>query len=220
MKKRPDETILDTETTGLDPTIHEVVEFAAVKRTAKGRVKDSLHIQIRALYVEEPPPWAEHLPGFQGRPSWEKSIDYALKVNGLTREELTSSDRMNPDEAIRRIAEFLKGTMIIGHNPSFDMKMLGSMVDRAGLKGDIRLPYHLVDTVALAYEHLTPYGLKSLSLSWTGGVCDFLDIPVKDAHTAMGDVLMTMKVYDRLARMSWLDRVKLQIKNEKKVKNA
>lgn len=203
-----DETILDTETTGLDPMINEVVEFAAVKRDAAGKVLASLHLKVRALYVSEPPPWAEHLPGFD-RAAWQENIDYALKVNGLTREEVTSEDRMHPDEAALKIADFIQNTTVIGQNPAFDMGMIGRMVQRAGLTQksrdgkDVprRLPYHKIDTVTLAYEHLRPLGLEKLSLTKPGGICEFLNIPIEGAHTAMGDVLMTIKVYDHLCRM-------------------
>lgn len=208
-----DETFLDTETTGLDPVVNEVVEFAAVKRDASGQILGTLEIKVRALYLDEPPPWAAGLPGFD-RKAWAEGIDYALKVNGLTREELGSMDRVHPDEAARQIADFIDNTTVIGQNPAFDMGFIDQMVRRAGLtqkdrNGNdvpLRLPYHKIDTVGLAYEHLRPLGLEKLSLSKEGGICEFMGIEIVGAHTAMGDVVMTMKVYDRLTRASWLSR--------------
>lgn len=215
-----DETFLDTETTGLDPVINEVVEFAAVKRDASGKVVGTLHLNIRALYATEPPPWAAGLPGFS-RAAWAENIQYALKVNGLTIEEITSKSRMHPDEAARQIAAFIKNTTIIGQNPGFDMEFIKQTVLRAGLTQQdrdgntvpLRLPYHKIDTCTLAYEHLRPAGLEKLSLSKEGGICDFLGIEIKGAHTAMGDVAMTIAVYDGLSRASWVNRLIWWLKN-------
>jgi len=209
------EVFLDCETTGLDPVVNEVVEFAAVKRDATGRVTGTLEIKVRALYLDEPPPWAAGLPGFN-RQSWAGGIEYALKVNGLSRDDLGSADRMHPDEAARQIADFIDNCTIIGQNPAFDMGFIGQMVLRAGLTQKdrdgntvpLRLPYHKIDTVGLAYEHLRPLGLEKLSLSKEGGICEFLGIPIVGAHTAMGDVVMTMKVYDALNRASWFNRLR------------
>ncbi len=217
-----DETFLDTETTGLDPVVNEVVEFAAVKRDAAGKVIGTLHLQIRALYATEPPPWAAGLPGFD-RAAWEGNIKYALGVNGLTVEEITSEDRMHPDEAARQIANFVKNTTVIGQNPGFDMEFIKQLVLRAGLTqkdrdGNTvprRLPYHKIDTATLAYEHLRLAGLEKLSLSKEGGICDFMGIEIKGAHTAMGDVAMTIAVYDGLARASWVKRLIWWAKNHK-----
>tara|TARA_Y100000310_G_scaffold127207_1_gene126261 strand:+ start:6388 stop:7089 length:702 start_codon:yes stop_codon:yes gene_type:complete len=222
-----DETFLDTETTGLDPVVNEVVEFAAVKRDASGKVVGSLHLNIRALYVNEPPPWAAGLPGFD-RDAWADNIQYALGVNGLTIEEITSEDRMHPDEAARQIAAFIKNTTVIGQNPDFDMEFIKQLVLRAGLTQKdrdgntvpLRLPYHKIDTCTLAYEHLRLAGLTKLSLSKDGGICDFLGIEIKGAHTAMGDVAMTIAVYDGLARASWVNRLIWWLKNRKGGKDA
>ena len=145
------------------------------------------------------------------------------KGNGLTVEEITSEDRMHPDEAARQIANFVKNTTVIGQNPGFDMEFIKQLVLRAGLTqkdrdGNTvprRLPYHKIDTATLAYEHLRLAGLEKLSLSKEGGICDFMGIEIKGAHTAMGDVAMTIAVYDGLARASWVKRLIWWAKNRK-----
>ncbi len=223
-----DETFIDTETTGLNPVVAEIVEFAAVKRDASGNVLGSLHLQIRALYVEEPPPWAAGLPGFDPA-AYAEGIQYALNVNGLTVEEITSESRMHPDEAAVQIAAFIKNTTIIGQNPSFDMDFIKQMVLRAGLTQKVlgsgktvplRLPYHKIDTVGLAYEHLRPAGLEKLSLSKDGGICSFMGIKIEKAHTALGDVAMTIAVYDRLNRAGVVSRAGWKLRNRMGGKDA
>jgi DNA polymerase III epsilon subunit-like protein len=201
-----DEVFLDTETTGLDPVVNEIVEFAAIKRNRAGKVVATLKIDVRALYANEPPPWAEGLPGFD-RETWAEGIQYALKVNGLTLEEVTSEDRADPDEAAVQIADFLKNCTLIGQNPSFDVEFLKQMMLRSKVKEmwygkvrPVRLPYHKIDVVTLAYVRLVPDGLGKLSLTKEGGVCEFLGIPIEGAHTAMGDVVMTMAAYDAILR--------------------
>lgn len=200
-----DEVFLDTETTGLDPMVNEVVEFAAIKRNAQGEELDRLHLKIRAEYLEAPPAWAEYLPSFSYS-KWTANTNKALEVNGCSREELTSTERMCSASAAALIVAFIRNCTVIGQNISFDMSFIEQMVLRAGVvqldrKGNeipARLPHHKIDTATLAYEHLRPRGLTKLSLSSKDGICDFLDLPIEGAHTAMGDALMTMKVYDTL----------------------
>ncbi len=77
---------------------------------------------------------------------------------------------------------FLKGSTLCGHNVSFDEGMLNANLKRAGIEQ--RVPYHKVDTVTLAHEHLLSLGLPRLGMD---PIRDFLGWGEEGSHTAMQD---------------------------------
>jgi DNA polymerase-3 subunit epsilon len=174
---------IDTETTGLDPSRHEVIDFAAVIRSADGST-ERVSFKIRP----------EHL---------ERADPKALEVNGYTPEGWAGA--ISQEEGARRMLDALNGCVIVGHNVGFDLDFIKATVTRHDKAGARKLPYHKVDTVTLAYVVLAPYGLDKLSLE---SVCNFLGVTNEGAHTALADVERCMAVYDRLSRASWLDRLR------------
>lgn len=207
MKRQP-VVWVDLETTGLNPLVGEIIEFAGIK-LVDGREVDRLALKIRPRYITDPPPNAQHvIPAFD-RDKWAEGVAGALKVNGYTPEAWAGAYEY--EEGIALIADFVKGAAAWGgQNVSFDAAFIEAKIRDRGLldsKGTpVRLPYHKLDTVALAYEHLVPLGLNKLGLSKPGGICDFLGIPTEGAHKAMADVLMARKVWDTLCRAGWLQR--------------
>jgi len=167
---------IDTETTGFDPEVHEVIEFAARKGD------ETLEFKVRPQHIET-------------------AQEEALEVNGYTEEAWVDAVEMS--EALPQIVAFLKGTVVVGHNPGFDMGFINKAVKDSEME-DVRLPYHLIDTVALAYEHLEPCGLWSFRLH---NVCKFLGITNEGEHTAMVDVERCRQVYLKLNRAGWLKRL-------------
>ena len=184
MKQR-EIVFLDTETTGLDSLRAEVIEFAAVKVYPDG-TEEALYFLIRPERIEDAEP-------------------KALEVNGYAKAPERWATAPTMADVGDQIAEFLRGTVLCGHNVSFDEAMLNANLQRSGIKK--RVPYHKVDTTALAYEHLVPLGLPGLSLD---KIRDFLDWDKEGAHTAMKDVRDTQRLYNLLARMNWWGRLKIR----------
>jgi len=174
LSKRP-LAFIDTETTGLNPQIHEVIEVAIVKEYPDGRV-EKYQTLIRPKDIEAAHP-------------------KALEINGYGKAPERWEDAPYIEHVAKEIATRLKGCVIIGHNVGFDLKFLQSDFDREGLK--YRLPYHKVDTVTLAYEHLVPCGLESLSMD---KIRKFLGWSMTDAHTAMKDAEDARRLYRLLHR--------------------
>ena len=169
LKDRP-RVFLDTETTGLNPRTHEMIEFAGLKVYPDGEV-EALEMKITPERIEDASP-------------------KALEINGYTEEAWRDSVPMS--EAIPQIVEFVKGCVLVGHNIKFDFNFIKAAAQKHDAGG---LPYHTVDTVTLAYEHLAPRGLSKMSLA---NVCDYLGISNANAHTAMVDVIRCKEVFDRL----------------------
>jgi DNA polymerase-3 subunit epsilon len=163
---------LDTETTGLTPGRHEVIEVAAL-------VGDRLyHWMVRPERLEDAEP-------------------KALEVNGYARFPERWEGAKTMKEVGPEIMAALKGTVIVGHNVGFDLDMLNGHMRKVGLNP--HLPYPKVDTVTLAYTRLVPLGLEKLSLDT---IRAFLGWSKEGAHTAVKDVKDTERLYRLLTRTS------------------
>ena len=163
---------LDTETTGLNPNVAEVIEVAIIKETASGQELDRWETKIK---MERP----------------EDAEGKALEVNNYNEVEWLGAPTMA--EVAKTIGEKLDGCIIVGHNPKFDLEMLGANIKRAGV--DVWLPYHAIDTVTLAWEHLVPQGLESLSL---GRIREFLGWESEGSHRAMKDAEDCRRLFRKL----------------------
>lgn len=171
------------ETTGLDPVEQDIIEFAAVRVDSSVPKVDVLHFHVN---IERP----------------ETVQAKALEINGYSAERWARYKAMEPTAAWHMLAEsgILEGAIIAGHNVRFDVAMLQATFKRHGIK--VRFDYHLYDTVTLALEHLQPV-VDSISL---GYLCVALGIPVRDAHTALGDALMAAEVHRVLSQAPWYKR--------------
>lgn len=125
----------DVETTGLDPVINEIIEFACVK----GDETLVMKIKPRRIHTAHPK---------------------ALEVNGYNEAEWADAEDITT--AAPKIIAFLRNTVFVAHNAKFDVDHINSFLKEAGITE--RMDYHVVDTVGLAYVTLVRYGLESVSL--------------------------------------------------------
>ena len=166
-------TFTDNETTGLDPVVNEILEFASIKRHKDGREETLvLKIKPRRIHTAHPK---------------------ALEVNGYNEAEWADAEDIST--AAPKIIAFLRNTVFVGHNAKFDVAFIESFLKEAGITE--RIDYHVVDTCTLAYAALVPQGLESLSLK---PVCEFLGIPPEPAmHRALAGASSCKNVYDVIA---------------------
>lgn len=174
LKDRP-LAFIDTETTGLDPRLQEVIEVAVILEKPDGTLEEWC-TKVRPTRLETAEP-------------------YALKVNGYeAHPELWATAPTFP-EIVSELARRLDDTILVGHNVGFDLDFLQEGLIRAGSK--VRLAHRKLDTYTLAYEHLAPEGLESLSLD---AVCSFLGISNEGHHTALVDARRCRAVWHTLCR--------------------
>lgn len=176
---------LDTETTGLDPRIHEILEICLMG--IDGEVLFYSKIKPQRIETAHPK---------------------ALEINGYSEEDWAGAPTF--DQVAEEIAKHLKWAVMAGHNISFDLGFIKAEIERANpelLKG---LGYHLVDTVTLAYEQLCSCGLESLSLK---NVCEFLGVGLSNAHTATADTEACRRVYLKLAQANRWSRLMWKRRN-------
>lgn len=176
-------TFVDVETTGLDPQVQEIIEFAAVRDDTG----ESFTTKIKPKRIET-------------------ASEYALKLNGYTEEAWADAPEMA--DILPEIVEFLKDSVIAGQNPRFDAKFINAASKEHGI--DLRVDYHVIDVATLTYEHLFPCGIDSLSLK---NVCEFLGIPPEpEVHRALNGVLTARKVYHILLRANCLQRLRWKMR--------
>ena len=102
--------ILDTETTGLDPSQgHRMVEVACVEMLNRGLTGRHLHMYLNPDRDSDPE---------------------ALAIHGLTTKFLSEHPRF--EDVADEFIDYVKGAEVIIHNAAFDKKFLNAELKRAG----------------------------------------------------------------------------------------
>jgi CBS domain-containing protein len=160
-----DAVAFDTETTSLDPRIARIVEIGAVRLTS-GRLGEG--DSFRALVNPQIP-----VP------------------------PLSTSVHSIDDEKVRNepvfakvwpaVSDYIGGSVMIGHSIGYDLAILTSEADRAGISFsrprtlDVRLLAQIVQ------PSLAGYSLDNLA-AWLG-------VKVGDRHSALGDALTAARIF-------------------------
>ena len=160
--------VLDTETTGLRVERDRIVSVGTVRlEGTKFEAKGELSFLVE--------------PGV--------SIPAAsTKIHGISDDDVEEAGRFA--DHVQPLEAAIAGRVVVGHNIGFDLAIMASEYDRAGL--DWTLPPAL-DTGLLALA-LNPY-LADASLET---IAAWLGVDVVDRHSALGDAQTTAQIYLRL----------------------
>jgi DNA polymerase III subunit epsilon len=161
-------TVFDTETTGLDPQGgDEIISIGAV-RIVNGRLLQNE--QFNRLVDPQ-----RHLP-------WT-----SIKYHGIRPEMLEGQptiDRVLPD-----FFQFAQGTVLVGHNVAFDMRMLEL---KEALTG-IRFSQPVLDTMLLSAMLHPAHESHNL-----GAIAERVGVTILGRHTALGDATATGEIFLKL----------------------
>ncbi|WP_332913221.1 3'-5' exonuclease [Algoriphagus boritolerans] len=164
-------TVLDTETTGLEPAKDSILSFGAVK------ISD-LKIQISTA-VE----WY---------PKSAHSIGKAAQIHGL----VGISNQISIEEFIKKVLSYLGNSIIVGHHIGFDLEMIGKLLKPFGLE---QLPNPMIDTLDLAIrlEHGPRADQRRISMGAYSldELCKRYGIDRDDRHTAGGDAFFDCSTF-------------------------
>ncbi len=166
---------LDLETTSLDPVNGEIIEICILWGKNK-----MYHKKVMPLHIDTANP-------------------LSLEINGYSADEWY--DAIHPELLANEIGPILSGAVVVAHNVHFDLSFLEELLHRYGVKWSRRRP---IDTITLAYEHLTIIGLKSVSFD---SIRRFLGWTTKGAHRAKKDALDVRKLYYLLNRATPIRRL-------------
>jgi DNA polymerase III subunit epsilon len=171
--READFCVVDLETTGLDPAVHEIISFAAL-HIARGRLRlDDVRYQLI-------------------RPRRMPDRETIL-IHGLRRAELADAPPLA--EALDGLLEALAGRVMVAHVASIEEGFL-----RAALSGSgIRLINPIVDTAALGAELFRLREQDSAGALELTRLAEDLGLPVHRPHEADGDALTTAQAFLSLA---------------------
>lgn len=180
---------IDTETTGLDETRHEVWEVGAVGlgtylpgpgKTAEKRYVTQSQWLMPVVHLEYADANALKLNGFYER------APLAVHEDGYERDPLEVRTGK-----FREIAQLTVGKHLAGFNPAFDARFLAKDMRKAGVAPAWH--HRFVDLEAMAMQKFgwdSPRG--------TDAILDELEIHKRNRHTALGDCVLAVEVYERL----------------------
>lgn len=161
-------SVLDIETTGISKLTEKITEFGVIK-IKNGEIID----QFECLVNPE-----KEIP--------EKVVEITNISNDMVKDAETI------DKVLPRVLEFVKDTVIVAHNATFDIGFIKYNAEQLGLEFN---PTY-IDSLPLAKE-LFPH-FKKFKL---GIIAENLDIKVDVAHRALADVETLVKVFNVMCKM-------------------
>ncbi len=168
------QVVLDTETTGLDPTLgHRVIEIAAIEMVNRQITGRDYHCYVN--------PEREIDPG-------------ALEVHGISNEFLADKPRFADIAA--DFLKFIEGGELIIHNAPFDVAFLNAELENAGREPVTEFCEMVTDTLKIARE-LHPGKRNSLD-----ALCEryAIDNSARTLHGALLDTRLLAEVYLAMTR--------------------
>lgn len=114
------------------------------------------------------------------------------EIHQLTAELLKEAPVFS--DAVDDILFFLRDKVLIGHNVTFDLKFLEAELERHYRKS---IPFQGMCTLQLSKELFPTLPLRRLD-----ALCEFLDIELVHAHSALGDCEATRELFRRMRMLS------------------
>jgi DNA polymerase-3 subunit epsilon len=168
---------LDCETTGLDVHRDQIISIGAV-RIAGNRLLTSQRLELLV------------------RPERALKAD-SVRVHGLREQDVAQG--MDPEQAMRRLLDFIGSRPLVGYYLEFDVAMLNREI--WPLLG-VRLPQPKIEVSAMYYD----FKNRQLPPHERGGTIDLrfstmmsdLALPLREAHDALNDAVMAGLAFVKL----------------------
>ena len=160
--------VLDTETTGLEPKEHRIIEIGCVELVDRRPSGNNFHVYLQP----------------------DREIDAAaIEVHGITNEFLADKPRFA--DVVQDLVSYLQGAELIIHNAPFDTGFLDAELDRLHGFDTIADYCTVLDTLVMARE-LHPGQRNSLD-----ALCGRYDVDNsrRDKHGALLDAEILADVY-------------------------
>lgn len=172
---------IDTETTGTDPTKHEIIELAVVL----------------ARQVEQPGrgPKLEIIEECEWKIKPERidqAEEQALRVNGYN--EVDWMFALDLKSAMEQFAKKTQSAIFISHNLVFDYAFVMNAFEKSGVEN--LMHYGKLDTISIAFARL--YDAPQASRFSLRALCELLKVDNTKAHTALADTRALVACYRKM----------------------
>jgi DNA polymerase III alpha subunit (gram-positive type) len=164
---------VDVETTGPLPGFHEIVEIAAVRTSPTAE--------------DEVGTWQSRLTPLHP----ERATEFALNLTGYSSTRWEGAERSSR-EGWLDFAAFVKGSVPVCHNPSFDRAFIVLDAAHQGVT-ELGIDYHWIGTESLAWPIYRAGALPTLSLDELAVYFGETSEPVP--HTALNGARSCRRVY-------------------------
>lgn len=166
--------IVDTETTGLDPFTHELIEIGFI-------IFDSVTFKIYGQF------------NFKIKPERiEDANPVALVVNGYNKKDW--KDAITIREAMEFFAKATDQCIFMAHNVAFDWSFVEYNLSKLSIPHTLQK--NKIDTVSIAWAKIPHHKVSSWSLKT---ICTYLDIPPEPKiHRAVNGAMCAYQCYKKL----------------------
>jgi DNA polymerase III subunit epsilon len=161
-------TVLDTETTGLQPSAGDEIVSVGAVRIVNGRL---LEHEVFEQLVD---------PGRAMSPE-------ASRITGIDDAMLEGQPTI--DQVLPAFGAFCEDTVLVAHNAAFDMRFLRLKEEATG----VRFTQPVLDTLLLSaviHPELESHGLEAIA--------ERMGVNAIGRHTALGDAIMTGEIFLRM----------------------
>jgi DNA polymerase III alpha subunit (gram-positive type) len=174
--KRP-LAITDTETTGLDAQIHEIIEIGLIVVDQQSfKILDKLDVKMKPVHIKT-------------------AVKKALEVNGYNEKDWRKAWGLK--EAMEIYAEKTKDAIFTAQNTYSDWAFINEAFESTGVEDP--MDYHRLDLFSIGWARKEKFpGLEKLSLS---SMCRYFNIEVEPKpHRAMNGAKKELEVLKHLMK--------------------
>lgn len=205
-------TVIDIETTGLDPNFDSIIEIAAIK-VVNNSIESTFSSLVKPPVIEYDEEYddCDFLSDDDGHKYYYVD-DYISKLTHITNEMLDTAPEVK--DVLDNFVNFISDDILIGHNVNFDINFLyDNLLDYC----DYKLTNDFIDTLRLCrrlHKELPHHRLSDM--------VEFYKIDTSSAaHRALSDCETTNKLFERLhdsmlEQFESLDNFKLSLKRKRK----
>lgn len=170
---------IDTETTGLNPKYHSVIQIAAILDIDE-YIIDTFNVKVRPV---------------NGGGISQESLEFL----NIKESDFLNPEYLDDDVAYQQLLDFmLKHYLdkdqftIIGHNIRFDIDVLNTLFLRN--QDDLHtFPFAIFDTLQYARENMPECDKYNL-----GFLCEHFGLKLENAHDAMADITANRELFYKM----------------------
>ena len=195
MRKKDLIAVIDTETTGLSPSRHEVIEIGLIlfEQEWKGdkwhiNVKEEWEAKLKPENIATADPVSLTINGYSEK-AWENAMSQKEGLRELESKITLVEESAKGNTEMKKVNHVI----LMGHNLAFDFAFLNEAFRRAGVNHVLNRVN--IDTTSFARAVLRKEGPMRFSLQ---ALTEHFGIKNDKAHTALSDCRATLELYQKL----------------------